>query len=43
MNKVNNNIKFYTFIKILSKYSDENVSLSTSDINKFMKKYINVE
>jgi predicted DNA-binding transcriptional regulator YafY len=42
MNKVNNNIKFYTFIKILSKYSDENVSLSTSDINNFMKRYINV-
>ncbi|QJA07659.1 WYL domain-containing protein [Romboutsia sp. CE17] len=42
MSKVNNNIKFYTFIKILSKYSDENVALSTSDINNFMKKYINV-
>ncbi|MCR8746231.1 helix-turn-helix transcriptional regulator [Romboutsia lituseburensis] len=43
MNKTNNNVKFYTFIKILSKYSDENVSLSTSDINTFMKEYIGAE
>ena len=43
MKKVSNNVKFYTFIKILSKYSDENVSLSTSDINNFMKKYIDTE
>lgn len=40
MNKVNNNIKFYTFIKILSKYSDENISLSIKDINRFMEEYI---
>ncbi|CEN89820.1 Uncharacterised protein [[Clostridium] sordellii] len=43
MNKVNNNIKFYTFIKILSKYSDENIFLSTSDINNFMRKYVDTE
>lgn len=41
MNKLNNNIKFYTFINVMSQYSDENVSLSTSDINSLMKKEIN--
>ena len=40
MKKINNNIKFYTFIKVLSKYSDEDVSLSTSEINHYMSKRV---
>lgn len=43
MKKINNNIKFYTFIKVLSKYSDEDVSLSTSEINHYMSKELETE
>lgn len=43
MKKINNNIKFYTFIKLLSKYSDEDVSLSTSEINHYMSKELETE
>lgn len=42
MNKVNNNIKFYTFIDILSTYSDENTSISIKEINNHMNKKIGV-
>ena len=40
MNKVNNNIKFYTFIEILSTYSDENTSISIKEINYHMNNKI---
>lgn len=39
-NKVNNNIKFYTFIDILSTYSDENTSISIKEINNNMNNRI---
>ncbi|RDY22511.1 WYL domain-containing protein [Romboutsia maritimum] len=39
-NKANNNIKFYTFIDILSRYSDDYTSISTSEINNQMKKQL---
>ncbi|MGL6107309.1 helix-turn-helix transcriptional regulator [Romboutsia sp.] len=42
MNKVNNNIKFYTFIDILSTYSDENTSISIKEINHHMNNRIGV-
>lgn len=41
-NKVNNNIKFYTFIDILSTYSDENTSISIKEINFHMHNRIGV-
>lgn len=41
-NKVNNNIKFYTFIDILSTYSDENTSISIKEINNHMNNRIGV-
>lgn len=42
MGKVNNNIKFYTFIDIISSYSDENTSISIKEINEHMNKRIGV-
>ena len=42
MKKVNNNIKFYTFIDILSTYSDENTSISIKEINHHMNNRIGV-
>lgn len=42
MNKVNNNIKFYTFIDILSIYSDENTSISIKEINHHMDNKLGV-
>ncbi len=42
MTKVNNNIKFYTFIDILSTYSDKNVSISIREINEHMNKNIGI-
>lgn len=42
MNKVNNNIKFYTFIDILSTYSDESTSISIKEINHHMNNRIGV-
>lgn len=42
MNKVNNSIKFYTFIDILSTYSDENTSISIKEINHHMNNKIGV-
>ena len=42
MSKINNNIKFYTFIDILSTYSDENTSISIKEINKHMYNKIGV-
>ena len=40
--KINNNIKFYTFIDILSTYSDENTSISIKEINEHMNKKIGI-
>lgn len=40
--RVNNNIKFYTFIDILRTYSDENISLSIREIQHHMKKRLGV-
>ncbi|GKZ02438.1 hypothetical protein ANS017_03010 [Paraclostridium bifermentans] len=40
--KFNNNIKFYTFIDILSTYSDENTSISIKEINHHMHNRIGV-
>lgn len=42
MKRVNNNIKFYTFIDILKNYSDKNVSLSIKEIQHHMKKRLGV-
>lgn len=42
MDRINNNIKFYTFIDILETYSDKNVSLSIKEINNHMKKRLGV-
>lgn len=42
MKRVNNNIKFYTFIDILRTYSDENVSLSIREIQHHIKKRLGV-
>lgn len=42
MNKVNNSIKFYTFIDILSTYSDENTSISIKEINHHMNNTVGV-
>ena len=41
--KLTNNVRFYTFIEVMSKYSDENISLSTAEINQHMKNLIGVE
>ena len=40
--RVNNNIKFYTFIDILRTYSDENISLSIREIQHHMQKRLGV-
>lgn len=40
--RVNNNIKFYTFIDILRTYSDENISLSIREIQHHMNKRLGV-
>ena len=37
MEKVSNNVKFCTFVNILRTYSNEDVSLSTKEINHHMK------
>lgn len=42
MDRINNNIKFYTFIEILETYSDSNVSLSIKEINNHMKKRLGI-
>ena len=42
MNKVNNNIKFYTFIDILSIYSDESTSISIKEINYHMNNRLGI-
>ena len=42
MKRVNNNIKFYTFIDILRTYPDENVSLSIREIQHHIKKRLGV-
>lgn len=42
MDRINNNIKFYTFIDILETYSDKNVSLSIKEINNHMKKRLGI-
>lgn len=42
MDRINNNIKFYTFIDILQTYSDKNVSLSIKEINNHMKKRLGI-
>lgn len=42
MKRVNNNIKFYTFIDILKSYSDKNVSLSIKEIQHHMQKRLGV-
>lgn len=43
MDRINNNIKFYTFIDILETYSDKNVSLSVKEINHHIKKRLGIE
>ena len=43
MERVSNNIKFYTFIEILKSYSDENVSLSIKEIQHHMRKRLGVD
>ena len=40
MIKINNNIKFYTFIDIMSTYSDDNISISIKEINNHMNNRI---
>lgn len=42
MSKINNNIKFYTFIDVISTYSDDNTSISIKEINNHMKDRIGV-
>ncbi|MFI3210374.1 MAG: WYL domain-containing protein, partial [Peptostreptococcaceae bacterium] len=41
--KVNNNIKFYVFIYILSKYSDMENSISVKEINYYMMNFLEIE
>ena len=40
--KISNNIKFYIFIDILNKYSDENNPLSLDEINSYMLEKLSV-
>ena len=42
MGKLSNNVKFYTFVNILSTYSDEESSLSIRDINKYMMESLGI-
>ena len=42
MEKVSNNIKFYTFINILRTYSNKDISLSIKEINHHMKERLGV-
>lgn len=42
MDRINNNIKFYTFIEILRNYSDSEVSLSIKEINHHMKSKLGI-
>lgn len=42
MGKLSNNVKFYTFVNILSTYSDEESSLSIRDINKYMMEILGI-
>ena len=42
MSKINNNIKFYTFIDVLSNFSDEDNSISIKEINEKLDKRIGI-
>lgn len=42
MDKISNNMKFYTFVNILSAYTDEQISLSIKEINVHMREKLGV-
>lgn len=42
MERVSNNIKFCTFVNILSTYSSEDVSISLKEINNHMKERLGI-